>query len=70
MDSLTDQQVEMLDFERQWWATPGRKEDAIVERFGMSPVRYYQRLAQLLAAPAALAYDPVTANRLRRITRE
>ncbi|AXN43402.1 hypothetical protein MM1218R_01454 [Mycobacterium marinum] len=67
MDSLTDQQRAMIDLEREWWATPGGKETAIRERFGMSPVRYYQLLSQLLAVPAALAHDPVTINRLRRI---
>lgn len=68
MDSLNNQQRAMLDFERLWWATTGSKETEIAERFAMSPVRYYQRLNRVLAAPAALAYDPVTVNRLRRIS--
>lgn len=68
MDSLTDEQRAVLDFERRWWATTGGKEAAIAAQFEMSPVRYYQRLAQVLAAPAAVAYDPVTVNRLRRIS--
>lgn len=67
MDSLTDQQRTMLDLEREWWATPGGKEAAIVEQTGMSPTRYYQLLDRLLDNPAALAYDPITVNRLRRI---
>lgn len=58
----------MLDTEREWWATAGRKEAANSDRFGMSAVRYCQRLNDLLAQPAALAYDPLTVNRLRRIT--
>lgn len=57
----------MLDFEREWWATSGSKEAAISERFGITPVRYYQLLNRVLGSHAALAYDPVTANRLRRI---
>ncbi|GJO05414.1 hypothetical protein NJB18091_45020 [Mycobacterium marinum] len=68
MDSLTDQQRAMIDLEREWWATHGGKDAAIREHFGMSPVRYYQLLSQLLAVPAALAYDPVTVNRLRRVS--
>lgn len=67
MDSLTDQQRAMLDFEREWWATTGGKETAIIERFDISPVRYYQVLNRLLASAAAVAHDPVTVNRLRRI---
>lgn len=67
MDSLTDQQRAMLDLEREWWANPGGKEAAIVEQTGVTPTRYYQLLDRLLDEPAALAYDPITVNRLRRI---
>jgi hypothetical protein len=68
VDSLTDQQRAMLDFERRWWATAGGKEAAIATQFGMTPVRYYQRLRLLLATEAALMHDPVLVNRLRRIS--
>lgn len=54
-----------LVLEREWFATAGAKEDAIRE-LGLSPVRYYQKLNQLITTEAAVAYDPVTANRLRR----
>lgn len=67
MDSLTDIEQQMLDLESQWWATPGRKESAISDRLGMSATRYYQLLNRLLSTQAALAYDPVTVNRLQRI---
>lgn len=67
MDSLTAQDRAMLDLEREWWPTPGGKETAIVERVGLSPVRYYQQLNRLVDRAAALAHDPVTVNRLRRI---
>lgn len=65
MDSLTDQQRAMLDLERQWFATAGGKEDAIRE-LGFSPVRYYQKLNQLIGTESAVAYDSVTVNRLHR----
>lgn len=67
MDSLTDMEQQILDLEGQWWVTPGRKDAAISDRFGMSASRYYQLLNRLLGSQAALAYDPVTVNRLRRI---
>ncbi|MHC9291989.1 DUF3263 domain-containing protein [Mycobacterium sp. LTG2003] len=67
MDSLTEQDRTMLDLEREWWATQGGKESAIVERIAVNPVRYYQRLNRLVETEAALAYDPVTVNRLRRL---
>lgn len=65
--ALTDRDREMLAFERQWWRHPGSKEQAIKERFGMSPTRYYQVLNALLDVPAALAFDPLVVGRLHRL---
>lgn len=67
MDSLTDQQRAMLDLEREWFATAGGKEDA-VRSLGLSPTRYYQLLVKLITSRAALEYDSVTVNRLRRMS--
>jgi len=64
---LTERDREMLAFERQWWRHPGSKEQAIKERFGMSPTRYYQVLNALLDVPAALAFDPLVVGRLHRL---
>lgn len=66
-DDLADQQRAILDFERQWWRFAGAKEQAIRDRFALSPTRYYQTLNALLDAPAALAYDPALVKRLRRL---
>ena len=57
----------ILDFERQWWRYAGAKEQAIRDKFGISPTHYYQALNALLDSPAALAADPVTVGRLRRL---
>ncbi|ANW18963.1 DUF3263 domain-containing protein [Streptomyces clavuligerus] len=57
----------VLALEHGSWPGPGAKERAIRERLGISPVRYYQRLNALLDDPLALAHDPVTVNRLRRV---
>jgi hypothetical protein len=65
--ALTDRDREMLAFERQWWRHAGSKEQAIKERFGMSPTRYYQILNALLDVPAALAFDPLVVGRLQRL---
>ncbi|MEW2483623.1 DUF3263 domain-containing protein [Mycobacterium sp. NPDC049093] len=67
MDPLTDQQRAMLDLEREWFATAGGKEDA-VRVLGLSPTRYYQLLVNLITSRAALEYDSVTVNRLRRVS--
>lgn len=67
MDSLTGQHRAMLDLEREWFATAGGKEDAI-RGLGLTPTRYYQLLVKLIASRAALEYDSVTVNRLRRVS--
>lgn len=57
----------VLAMERRGFAGPGAKEREIRERLGLAPVRYYQLLNALLDDPRALAHDPVTVNRLRRV---
>lgn len=64
---LSDRDRAVLGVERRNWPGPGAKERAIRERLGMSPTRYYQLLNALLDDPRALAHDPVTVNRLRRV---
>lgn len=66
MDTLTDQQLAILDVERKFWKTAGAKEEAI-RQMGLTPIRYYQLLVQLIASPAAAAHDPLTVHRLQRI---
>jgi hypothetical protein len=57
----------ILALERRPFAGPGAKERAVREELGLSPVRYYQLLNALLDDRRALAHDPVTVNRLRRV---
>ena len=67
LDSLlTERDAEMLDFEEQWFTLDVPKEQAIMERFGCSSTRYYQRLNSLIDDPAALGYKPLLVKRLRR----
>lgn len=65
--ALTEREVEILAFEKQWWKHAGAKEQAIRDRFGLSATRYYQVLNALLDNPAALAADPTVVGRLRRL---
>ncbi|MEU7471318.1 DUF3263 domain-containing protein [Streptomyces sp. NPDC044984] len=58
---------QILAMERRGFSGPGVKERAIREELGLAPVRYYQLLNALLDDPRALAHDPVTVNRLRRV---
>ncbi len=66
-EGLSERDRAVLAVERASWPGPGAKERAIRERLGMSPTRYYQLLNALLDDPRALAHDPVTVNRLRRV---
>ncbi|WP_415949748.1 DUF3263 domain-containing protein [Streptomyces sp. KLOTTS4A1] len=60
----------VLAIEQRNWVSPGAKERAIREELAMSPTRYHQLLNVLLDDERALAHDPVTVNRLRRIRAE
>ncbi|MFJ6697121.1 DUF3263 domain-containing protein [Streptomyces sp. NPDC091272] len=64
---LSERELAVLAVERQGWAAPGAKERAVREQLGVSPTRYYQLLNALLDDERALAHDPVTVNRLRRV---
>ena len=66
-DELTAVELEILEFERQWWRLAGAKEQAIRDRFGLSSTRYHQQLNALLDSPAALRADPMLVKRLQRI---
>jgi hypothetical protein len=67
LDTLTHHDVAILALEAQFWKTADGKEAPIRDEIGMTPVRYYRRLNQLVDGEATLAHDPMTINRLRRI---
>ena len=64
---LTSLQRRILQFERWWWRLPGPKDRDIQVAFGFGSAAYYRLLVPLVDDPAALAYDPLTVRRLRRI---
>jgi len=63
---MTDTDRAILAFESEWWQHAGTKERLIHERFGMSAIRYYQRLNRLLDEPEAMAEHPALVKRLLR----
>lgn len=65
--ALAEREERILAFERQWWKFEGSKEQSIRDEFGFSPTRYYQLLNGLVERPEALAFDPLTVKRLRRL---
>ena len=67
LSTLTERELEILAFERQWWKYAGAKESAVKELFDMSATRYYQVLNALIDKPEALVADPMLVKRLRRL---
>ena len=65
--SLTELEIRILDFERQWWRYAGAKESAIKELFDLTPPAYYQLLNNLIDRDDALATAPILVKRLRRL---
>jgi len=66
-DGLSERDIAILAFERQWWRNPSVKEEAIRAEFGLSAARYYQVLGALVDSPLALAHDPMLIKRLQRM---
>lgn len=62
--SLSDEDRSILDFESLTWKKTAIKERAIVQQLGVTPMKYYQRLAWLSSTPAASQYAPATVRRL------
>ncbi|WP_040283262.1 DUF3263 domain-containing protein [Tessaracoccus massiliensis] len=64
---LTEREAAILDFEDSWFTAAVPKEQAIMEHFSLSSVRYYQQLNALIDTQAALEYRPLLVKRLRRM---
>jgi len=64
--TLTDREIAILEFERQWWRHAGAKEEAIREVFDLSAARYYQLLNTVIDSPDAVRHDPMLIKRLQR----
>lgn len=64
---LSERDLEILDFEREWWKHVGSKDREVRERFGFSATRYYQILNALISSPEALQADPMLVRRLQRL---
>jgi len=65
--NLSDLEVRILDFERQWWKYAGAKDAAIKEFFDLSTRSYYELLNNLIDREDALAASPLLVKRLRRL---
>ncbi len=65
--SLSQQQLDILEFERHWWRRADAKEQAIRSRFDLSAARYYQMLNSVIDSPIAMIHDPMLVKRLQRL---
>jgi hypothetical protein len=65
--NLSDLEVRILDFERQWWKYAGAKDAAIKELFDLSTRSYYELLNNLIDREDALIASPLLVKRLRRL---
>lgn len=64
---LTDEALAMLRLAGQYWRNGSAKDQAVRDRFGISPTRFHQRINALLPNPAAMAAEPLIVRRLQRI---
>lgn len=63
---LTDRDRDLLRFEAQWQRHGAAKEEAVRDRLGITPARYYQLLSRVIDTEDALIFDPMLVHRLRR----
>ena len=64
MAALTATEQHMLEFEKRSWHYAGAKDRDISDTFGLTPTRYYQKLARLITTERAYAFDPMLIDRL------
>ncbi|GAA2044709.1 hypothetical protein GCM10009720_27030 [Yaniella flava] len=64
MAALTATEQHMLEFEKRSWHYAGAKDRDISDTFGLTPTRYYQKLARLITTERAYAYNPMLIDRL------
>jgi len=67
---LSQRDIQVLDFESNWWHYPEPKDRAIREYLGMSSTRYYQALRRLIDDDFAVVAYPLVIRRLRHMRRE
>lgn len=65
--NLSDLELAILEFERNWWRYAGAKEASIKELFNMDAPKYFQLLNDLIDREDALAVSPMLVKRLRRL---
>lgn len=62
---LTDTQKAMLDLASEKFKYAGSLDSVAMERFGMTPTRYWQEINVLIQTEAAVAYRPAAVAQLK-----
>jgi len=65
-EGLSELELLLLAFEKQWWRSPGAKQQAIRQTFSLSAVQYFQIINRLIDHPEAIRQEPALVGRLRR----
>jgi len=65
--NLTDLEMAILEFERNWWRYAGAKEASIKGLFDMDAPKYFRLLNDLIDREDALVASPMLVKRLRRL---
>ncbi|MDI2019606.1 DUF3263 domain-containing protein [Paenarthrobacter nicotinovorans] len=62
---LTDTQKAMLNLASEKFKYAGSLDSAAMDRFGMTPTRFWQEVNHLIQTEAAVAYSPAAVDQLR-----
>lgn len=63
---LSERDREILEFERDWLAYAGAKDEEVRRRFDLDPVAYHRQLNRIIDLPGAEDHAPRLVRRLRR----
>lgn len=62
---LSDRDILILHIAVRRFPNPGRRDEYILRRFGISPTRFYLELGHIIDRPEALRAEPVIVKHLR-----
>lgn len=62
---MRDHDKKIIDLAKEFPRWSGAMDAAINDELGMTSAQFFQRLIYLSRQPEAIAYDPVTMNRVR-----
>lgn len=66
MHHLTDQDKRMLYLAGRTYQVESSRERDVWDAFGISMVRFWQQVRELIVTEPAIAHSPLTCSRLRR----